>query len=757
MINGNILHSLSSGRLGVEHVEPIEALRLKVNNAPLPPGGVDYFIAGVKDLKKLDWRARRLYMESLKRWHTFQPIQMYIYYGVNPFTRAAVSLAAPFMPFRLGIADDLESALEIVENHKKNRQKGSPRAAGTAPTEEPYDAVLMNEYVDDLLDFIGRIDWEADGIGPFQGTDPLHPLTPVYEAIALVKEELDDLFRERERAESALRESEERFREILNHSRDILFKRNLETGGYEYISRAVTDIFGYTLEESGAMRFHGFVDRFHPDDKERYLQFMNTFLSAESDDETDHTVEYRLKGKDGAYRWLRNSHALVRDSAGRPRFIIGNSRDITEWKKTENALKEHHEMFLTIMDSIDAHIYVADMETFEILFMNKRMKDDLGRDLVGEPCWRALRGREGVCEECANRELLDDDGRPIDSLSREEKNPITGRWYIKKGRAIQWVDGRHVRLEIAADITRIKQLEKSRRQAEELRRHTRKLEAVGTMAEGIAHNFNNLLMAVMGNLDLVLLDLPPDSPFEDNLKSAEEAAGKAAELSTLMMTYIGQGAVRKKAIDLTEMVWEMKTSLEEGAPANAVLKFNLSPTPTPLKGDPDQIRQVILNLFTNASEAVQETGGEITLATGVRFYDQAWFSRQLLKKEAPAGEYVFFEAADTGPGMDAETIEKVSDPFFTTKFTGRGLGMAAVAGIVRGHKGAISLESEPGEGAIVRALFPALQERLPGAAPKKIDAPAETLRGSGTVLLVDDEEIVLTVGKAMLEKLGFHV
>ncbi|MCP4695047.1 MAG: hypothetical protein GY859_43875, partial [Desulfobacterales bacterium] len=136
MINGNILHSLSSGSLGVEHIEPIEALRLKVNNAPHPPGGVDYFIVGVKDLKMLNWRARRIYMESLKRWHAFRPIRMYISYGVNTFTRAAVSLAAPFLPFKLGIADDLESALEIVENHKKNRQKGSARAAGTAPTEE---------------------------------------------------------------------------------------------------------------------------------------------------------------------------------------------------------------------------------------------------------------------------------------------------------------------------------------------------------------------------------------------------------------------------------------------------------------------------------------------------------------------------------------------------------------------------------------------------------------------------------------------
>ncbi len=758
VINGNILHSYSRGVLKKEHIEPIAALRVKVNDALGPERGVDYFINCVKDLKRIDRKARRLYVKSIMKWHERRPVQMFIQYGLNRFTRAALNLARPFMPFKMRAADDLESALAFVENHEKARGENVTPARPTAPAADASDDARLSEYVDDLLEYIGRIDWEVDGVDPYEKPDPLHPLTPVYESIALVKGELDAIFEERERVESALRESEDRFREILKHSRDILFKRNIQTGGYEYISDAVTALFGYTREESDLMGFNGFVNRFHPDDRADYQARMDALLKSEPDDATDHAIEYRLKGKDGSYRWLRNIHALLRDPDGSPRFLIGSSRDVTERKKDEHALKEGHERFLAIMDSIDARIYVSDMATHEILFVNKRIKDEHDRDLVGEICWKALRGREGPCGECTDAGLLDADGRPADeSRAWEERDPNTGRWRLNHERAIKWVDGRYARLEIGTDITRIKQLEKERREEEEERRLPRKLEAMGAMAEGIAHNFNNSLMAVMGNLELVLLDLPPDSPFEGNLNAAEKAAGKAAELSTLMMTYVGQGAAVKKTIHLNELVEEMKPSLETHVPDNADMTFDASTALTPIKGDPDQIRQVIVNLMINASEAVRETGGEITLTTGVAFCERAWFKRQLLKKGAPDGDYVFVEVADAGPGMDKETVEKVSDPFFTTKFAGRGLGMAAVAGIMRGHKGGISLQSEPGKGTVVRALFPAIG-KPPAEIPTPRPAPAdEVWRGSGTVLLVDDEEIALAVGKAMLEKMGFHV
>ncbi|MCP4686834.1 MAG: response regulator, partial [Desulfobacterales bacterium] len=159
----------------------------------------------------------------------------------------------------------------------------------------------------------------------------------------------------------------------------------------------------------------------------------------------------------------------------------------------------------------------------------------------------------------------------------------------------------------------------------------------------------------------------------------------------------------------------------------------------------------------NADEAMEETGGEITLSTGIVSHDSDYFKEQVMKEELPAGRYVYFEVADAGTGMDEETIGKVLDPFFTTKFVGRGLGMAAVAGIMRTHRGAISLQSEPGKGAVSTVLFPALAHQTP-TREKAAPAPAgEAWREGGTILLVDDEEIALTVGRAMLEKIGFDV
>jgi signal transduction histidine kinase/ActR/RegA family two-component response regulator len=294
--------------------------------------------------------------------------------------------------------------------------------------------------------------------------------------------------------------------------------------------------------------------------------------------------------------------------------------------------------------------------------------------------------------------------------------------------------------------------------------HAQKLESLGVLAGGIAHDFNNMLMSILGNADLALYELSPMSPARGNLREIEKATRRAADLAKQMLAYSGKGRFVVEPIDTGELVKEISHLLEVSISKKAVLKYNLAENLPTFDGDVTQIRQVFMNLITNASEAIGDNSGAIALSTGAMNCDRAYLDdvneilRAGLHEPLREGVYTYFEVADTGCGMDAETIEKIFDPFFTTKSTGRGLGMSAVLGIVRGHKGALKIYSEVGKGTTFKLLFPA--NELPDngfEVRRKDEAEGKDWRGSGTVLIADDEETICIVGKQMLERMGFSV
>lgn len=262
------------------------------------------------------------------------------------------------------------------------------------------------------------------------------------------------------------------------------------------------------------------------------------------------------------------------------------------------------------------------------------------------------------------------------------------------------------RLEL--EITNRKRVEEERLKLEAQIQQAQKSESLNVMAGSIAHNFNNLLTGVLGNLDLALSHLPAESPASKSIRAAAKAASRAAELSTLMLTYVGQGKVNMQTINMVKIIEEMTAILEMAMSKKVVLKFNLPPEPAFFKGDPAQIHQVIMNLVTNAAEAIGDIDGTISLTIDTIFCDHTCFQQPFLDDDLPDGKYVCLEISDTGCGMDEQALARIFDPFFTTKFTGRGLGMAAVLGILRTHRGAVSLNSQPGKGTTVRTLFPAL-------------------------------------------------
>jgi len=328
------------------------------------------------------------------------------------------------------------------------------------------------------------------------------------------------------------------------------------------------------------------------------------------------------------------------------------------------------------------------------------------------------------------------------------------RWMDLSVGTIQFED-RPAVLGTFFDITDRKKAEEAQRALETQVQRTQKLESLGILAGGIAHDFNNLLMGILGNADLALLELPPGSPVRENLKGIENAARRAADLAGQMLAYSGKGRFIVEPIDIGSVLAEIGHLIAASVSKKAVLKYNLAPNLPAIEADATQLRQVFMNLITNASEALGDKNGAITVSTGVMECDREYLRGTYLDEKLPEGLYIYCEVTDTGWGMDAKTRTRIFDPFFTTKFTGRGLGLAAVLGIVRGHRGAIRVYSEPGRGTTFKILFPATGRAV--KAPAQQAAPDLVWHGQGLVLLVDDEETVRTVGCQMLERAGFTV
>jgi signal transduction histidine kinase/CheY-like chemotaxis protein/sensor domain CHASE-containing protein len=308
----------------------------------------------------------------------------------------------------------------------------------------------------------------------------------------------------------------------------------------------------------------------------------------------------------------------------------------------------------------------------------------------------------------------------------------------------------------AKEIVHRKRAEEERRRLDAKLQEAQKLESLGMLAGGIAHDFNNLLTGILGNADLALLELSPESPSREELEQIRLAATRAADLTRQMLVYSGKGRFTSEFVDLSVLVGEMAHLLESSISKKAVLRCDFAPDLPTIECDPTQIRQVLMNLITNASDALEGEPGGISIRTGVCALDR----QDLLNADAdetfPHGPHVFFEVADTGCGMDEATRARIFDPFFSTKFLGRGLGLAAVQGIVHSHGGTIRVDSEPGAGTTTTVLFPC----SPGttvAQEKRPAARVETVEGRGTVLVVDDEEHVRRLLARLVSRLGFSV
>ncbi|GIW14964.1 MAG: hypothetical protein KatS3mg063_0817 [Tepidiforma sp.] len=468
-------------------------------------------------------------------------------------------------------------------------------------------------------------------------------------------------------------------------------------------------------------------------------------------------MERPWRRRDGSTVILSSSYFPLRSPAGDIIGIGSVARDVTERVRAQQALQQSEARLRDLLDAVSAAVWVSDGRN--ALFVNAEMERLTGysRDELLAPGFLAsLIAEEDIPVMLRHFE------RRLQGL--EQVSRFTIRISTRSGELRHLrvaaspfqFDGRDVTILSALDTTDLVHAEEERRRLDLQVQQTQKLESLGVLAGGIAHDFNNLLVAILGNAGLALMELPPESPARQTVLAIETAAQRAAELTRQMLAYSGKGKFVIEQLNLSRVVEEMAHLLEISVSKRAVLKYRFAPDLPAIEGDATQLRQVIMNLITNASDAIGDRSGVISVSTGLIDADAAYLKTAYMDDDLPEGQYVYLEVADTGIGMDAETAARIFDPFFTTKFTGRGLGLAAVLGIVRSHRGAIKLSTAPGRGTTFTILFPAAG---PLAPPDPAPAPetASTSLPRAVILVVDDDETVRAVTRRMLELSGFPV
>ena len=642
-----------------------------------------------------------------------------------------------------------------------------PRSPGELPADHPLSEPLLREGVHSMARYPLHAVGEAVGLLVLFDIPGLDRVTELNQIIALLAppmalalknalafrmiklhaRELEQRVAKRTAElmlkNSKLEQSERKFSGYIDSSPDGIFVVD-EIGHHVEVNRAASGITGYSETELLGMTL---LDLVHPDFTATALHQFQVLKETGAAN-----AELEFIHKSGSRRWLSIDAVKLSE----PCYLVF-TKEITGRKQVELALREsERRMHLAIANS-PIPIMIHD-ELDNVLQLSRGWTKFSGYTIEDIPTiadWteRAYGLREGSARE------------DIDQLFEIDQTLYNGEWVVtaKDGSQRIWDfqttplgkvhEGRRELLSMATDITERKRAEEERLKMEQQMLHAQKLESLGVLAGGIAHDFNNILTAIVGNADLALMRLSPESPVLDNLHNIEKAAARAADLAKQMLAYSGKGKFVVEPLDMNHLLEEMIHMLEVSISKKAVLRLNLAPSLPQVEADATQMRQIIMNLVINASEAIGEKSGIIAITTGCMDCDRRYLSDIWLAESLNEGLYIYLEIADTGCGMDKGTMSRIFDPFFTTKFTGRGLGMAAVLGIIKGHNGAIKIYSEAGKGSTFKTLLPALG-KPPGLFNHEA-LPRDDWRGDGVVLIVDDEETVRAIGGEMLRELGY--
>lgn len=548
---------------------------------------------------------------------------------------------------------------------------------------------------------------------------------------------------ERKFAEQALMESEKRYRMLFEHAAEGILVLDLSAGKFRYANPAICKMLGYTEKELVNMGVKHIYPR---KDLKRVLRK----FSAQTEGEMRLAQNIPCLRKDGTIIYVNiNSTRIMIDGI---ECNIGFFQDITKRVEAEEALRESEEKYRDILDNIEEGYFEVDLAG-NLVFVNDaacKIMESGADDLIG------LNNRQFTTPETSKKMFKTFNrvfrtGKPVQVTDFEiitknkTKKHLELSASVMKDAEQQTIGFRGV----VRDVTvRIKSQKEKERLASQIQ-HVQKMESIGTLAGGIAHDFNNLLMGFQGNISLMLLDLHEDHPHCEYLKNMESYVMKGSELTRQILGFARRGKYQVKTTkinDLLNRTVDMFSRTKKEITIHKKFQEDISPADV----DRGQLEQVLLNLFVNAWQAMPG-GGDIFIET-----EQIYLSEDYDKPyDIIPGHYIRISVTDTGVGMDIDIQQRVFEPFFTTKAVGRGtgLGLASAYGIIKNHNGIINVYSEKGHGSTFKIYLPASDKKVPG----EKDPTPKLFKGSETILLVDDEEMVVDIGKEILEKLGYKV
>ncbi len=565
---------------------------------------------------------------------------------------------------------------------------------------------------------------------------------------------------ERQQAERSLRESQRKGEEELEKSRLLIERISQSVPGLTFVfdlaerspvhvEGRLLEILGYTSREVLQLGAGAFAAIVQPEDVSRAVAFAHR-LSDLADGEIAES-DVRLKGRNGEKIWV-SQRVLVfsRDSEGKARLVVGVAIDVTASKGYELALEETRGSLEALVRNSRDALWSIDRElrliwfnpAFTTSFAGSGPRPPLAGHLPEDylTAEQAREIRPLLLRALSGESLTEDWCTPSLEIFELALSPIRGHGEISG------VSGS------LRDVTARKKAEISRASMERRSLEAQRLESLGLLAGGIAHDFNNLLVGILGNASYLCAELERETQQWQAAREVEISARRLADLTREMLKFAGKEPFTPRPVDLGSLFREMAELLRPALSRDARLAIEMPGSLPPIEADPTQIRQVVMNLLTNASEALGGRPGVISVRLHRTQFDRELLEKALVKEGLSEGPCVCLEISDTGCGMAPHTLARIFDPFFTTKFAGRGLGLSSVLGIVRSHKGTILVESTPGEGTSVRVFLPAASR---AASPLSGEFPAPAWRGSGTILVIDDSPSVVRALAVCLRPLGF--